>query len=233
MLFNRSKKITNTALLVGLTDIHSHILPGVDDGVQSSEEAIAILEWYEQLGIRKSVFTPHIMDNYPLNNAQMLREKFSVFKEIYKGGVELELAAEYMLDSQFWRHMESGDILTIIDDNHILVEASYLSEPIDFIGSLKEIMSRGYFVILAHPERYLYLEMEDYNLMKNLGVKFQLNIPSLLGGYGETIRKRAIKMIKRGMYEYLGTDIHSHRSHNNLFNNRKVDKSIINLIKKI
>ncbi len=101
MFFKREKSLVDSGIFEGFTDYHSHILPGVDDGVESSREAVKILNWYESLGIKRVIFTPHILEDYTENDATYLRGVFEKFKAQYSGGVELALGAEYMIDSQF------------------------------------------------------------------------------------------------------------------------------------
>ncbi len=232
MFFTRKKNIIESTLLSGLTDHHTHILPNVDDGVQCVEDALKILEWYEQLGVKSITMTPHIMEDFSLNNAKYLRERFEEFKGQYRGAIELRLGAEYMLDSHFRDHLNSGDMLTIADGT-ILVETSYIAEPIDLEGQLKEIMAKGYFVVLAHPERYLYLTMKNYQRLKEIGVYLQLNIPSVLGGYSESVKQRAEQLLKLNIYSFIGSDIHSFAHHSRLYSERKISKSIITQMKNI
>lgn len=213
-------------------DCHSHILPGVDDGVQSIDESLEVLSYYESLGVRKVIFTPHIMEEYPLNSASTLRAEFAKFQERYRGSIELSLAAEYMLDGRFMEHLKSGDLLTLYD-NHLLVEMSCVDAFINIFSMVKEIMSRGYFVTLAHPERYLYLKPTEYSRLKQMGVKFQLNLPSLLGSYGPHVKSRAESLLKDGMYEIIGSDIHSLKYHSRVINGTKVSKRVAQRIEKI
>ncbi len=215
-IFKRRYTLIEAKLFNGLCDYHSHILPAVDDGSHSVEESLDILSWYEELGVRKVVLTPHIMEKYPLNSTQSLGSAFEQFKSQYNGGVELHLGAEHMIDSRFLSHLSSGDMLTLDGDNHLLVEFSFASPPVRLFETLQRIMSSGYFVVLAHPERFLYLTKGNYRRLKEMGVLFQLNLLSLLGGYGERVSRRATELLNLSMYNYLGSDIHS-LSHNRKF----------------
>ncbi len=209
MFFNRKRPLTE--LLQGITDCHSHILPNVDDGIRTDEEALATLAHFEQLGIQKVIMTPHIMEEYPHNNATTLRATFERFCQLYSGNITLTLGAEYMLDNEFQSHLKSGDLLTLWD-NHLLVETSYLEAPVNLKAILREIMTGGYFVVLAHPERYLYMNTEMYKELKEMGVLFQLNLLSTIGGYGKTVQKRAEMLLKMGYYDYQGSDLHNLKS---------------------
>lgn len=208
MLWGRKKTIENTNLLHGMTDYHCHILPGVDDGVKTMEESLSILNRYEELGIEAVWFTPHVMSDLQ-NTIQSLKERFEDFKQAYKGNVSLNLSAEYMLDEGFLDLLENDDILTHALSDHILVETSYFNPPADLMSVLETIKSKGYFPVLAHPERYMYMDDNMYQQIKDLEVRFQLNLGSLSGCYGKHVRKKALKMLKKHWYQYVGTDLHT------------------------
>lgn len=193
----------------GMTDSHSHILPGVDDGVRHIEDSLQILENWENWGIRKVWFTPHIMEDVP-NTTEDLSRRFEAFKETYKGGVELNLAAEYMLDFGFEARLAARDLL-FHGEGRILVETSYLEPPMGLDNILFRILAAGYTPILAHPERYLYMPKEKYPELKKEGVLFQLNWGSLGGLYGHHVQERAYWMLGKGMYDMSGSDIHTQR----------------------
>ncbi len=224
--FRKKSTIEASGLLVNFVDIHSHILPLIDDGSRSLASSLKMLEAYEQLGVKRVIFTPHIMEDFPANNSQSLRREFDDFKLHYKGGIEISLAAEYMLDAGFERHLDSGDLLTL-QDNYVLVESSYMYPPSDMIGVIKRVMSKGFFVVLAHPERYRYMEIADYEELKNIGVLFQLNILSILGRYGSDALGKAKFLLKHSMYDFMGTDIHRLEFHINELQNTKLNKKYI------
>ena len=195
----------------GATDCHSHILPGVDDGVQEMETSLKILAHYETLGIQEVWCTPHIMEDVP-NTTEDLKARFAELKAAYTGPIQLNLAAEYMMDGLFLDRLEARDLLTHgHDEDALLVETSYYTPPMNLHGILRDIMSAGYYPILAHPERYLYMKMSDYPPLKEMGVLFQLNVASLAGAYGEDAVKKAQKLLKEGYYNRIGSDIHRAR----------------------
>ena len=231
-MFFIKKKIIDSGILKGMYDVHSHILPGVDDGVQTVEESLQILSFYEEQGVRRVIFTPHIMENYPKNNAKFLRAEFAKFQDIYNGDIELSLAAEHMLDNGFNKHLASSELLCLFD-NYVLVEMSYATATVNYISIISEIMSRGYFVVLAHPERYLYLRKEEYRELKGMGVMFQLNFPSLLGAYGKSVQERAKWLLKASHYDFVGSDVHKFRHIYSILNTGKLSRSHIGIIKDI
>ena len=196
---------------IGATDCHSHILPGVDDGVSDMETSLKILAAYEKLQIKEVWCTPHIMEDIP-NKTEDLRARFAELKSAYHGPVQLNLAAEYMMDGLFLDRLEQDDLLTHgHEGNYLLVETSYYTPPMDLYGILESIKRKGYYPILAHPERYLYMKLTDYEPLKKMGLRFQLNVASLTGAYGEDAVKKAQKLLKDGAYNYIGSDIHRYR----------------------
>lgn len=194
----------------GFVDCHSHILPGVDDGVSRMEDSLLILSEFEKMGIREVVFTPHIMEDVP-NTPADLRKRFDAFCSQYTGPIRLRLAAEYMLDHHFEELLAGGDLLTHGDDTHILVETSYFNPPTNMDRTLFDLQSAGYQPILAHPERYMYMQREDYSSLKDKGILLQMNLGSLAGAYGAHVRDRARYLLSKGYYDMAGSDIHSPR----------------------
>ncbi|MFI3268218.1 MAG: CpsB/CapC family capsule biosynthesis tyrosine phosphatase [Rikenellaceae bacterium] len=227
--FTSKIPLIESEILTDLTDIHSHILPCVDDGSASVEDSIHILDTYENLGVKKVKFTPHIMENYPKNNASSLKIEFEKFKSQYKGNIELSLGAEYMLDAGFQKHFTENEVLTITED-HILVETSFMYPPINIYETISDIMSKGYFVILAHPERYTYMNVEDYDKLKSMGVLFQMNLQSIIEYYGKEASKKAQYLLKISAYDFIGTDVHNPRMLEPKFKSAKLDKKTINKI---
>ena len=207
------KKISfaGSGLLQGFKDHHSHILFGVDDGVKTLEESLEILSYAESNGVSQIWCTPHIMEEIKTPTL-FLQERFAQLKESYKGNISLHLAAEYMLDTEFERRLENRNLLPLYDDV-ILVETSVTIPPYNFIEILHDIMSKGYRPMLAHPERSRYLTMTDYERLDSMGVHFQLNLPSIVGYYGDTAQKKATQMLKNGWYKVAGSDCHRLRNY--------------------
>ncbi len=192
----------------GLIDWHSHILPGVDDGIRTMSESLAVLKSYEELGVKKLWLTPHIMEDCP-NTPEKLNERFEELKSVYHGPIELHLAAEHMLDSLFEERLEKDILMPIGEEKeHILVETSYVNPPYAMQEMIDGLKKKGYVPVLAHPERYRYMEKEDYLKWKEEGLLFQMNFMSLLGGYGETARKKSEWLLKEGMINMVGSDLH-------------------------
>lgn len=230
--FSKRISLKDSGIFEGFTDWHSHILPGVDDGVQTLEESLDILHHYEELGIKEVWFTPHIMEDMP-NTPTLLRQQFEELKSVYKGNIVLHLAAENMLDSLFEERFAKNDLLPLGNDrNHLLVETSYFNPPMGFTDKLKRIKQKGYFPVLAHPERYTYMGHTDYRDLKAMGVLFQLNIFSLVGYYGPSVRKKAEWLLQNGMYDLCGTDIHSIKYLDEPLN-QKISQKILEPLRRI
>ena len=223
--FRKRQTLAQSGFFRGFVDWHCHILPGVDDGVQTMDEALHILAAYERLGIREVWPTPHIMEDIP-NPTARLRERFAELLAAYKGNVVLNLAAENMLDKLFEERLEQGDLLPLgKDGRHLLVETSYFNPPMGLDDILRRIQAKGYYPLLAHPERYIYMEENDYARLKSMHIKFQLNLFSLMDLYGKEVRKRAKELQSKGMYDYIGTDLHRIAVLNNLLEKRNPSDS--------
>lgn len=210
MCFFRQKKVlAESGFFRGFTDCHSHLLPGVDDGVKTLEESLAILEEMERLGVRKVWLTPHIMEDIP-NETVDLQQKFQELKQMYHGKIELALAAEYMMDNLFEERLEKDDLLPFEEGKHyLLVETSYFNPPMGLLSILQRIQKKGYYPLLAHPERYEYMQKKDYKALKEEHISFQLNVPSLIGVYGRHVQEKAEALLKAEMYDCIGCDTHS------------------------
>lgn len=206
--FSKDRSLRNSGIFSGFTDWHSHILPGVDDGIMSVGDSIAVLRKYEELGISRVWLTPHIMEDYP-NTTQDLRTRFSELKEAYDGGVELRLGSENMLDALFEERLAAKDLLPIGEDgDRLLVETSYFTPPMGMEGMLERIRRAGYYPVMAHPERYRYMDRKDYVRLREMGIRFQVNLLSFVGGYGEVARKKAEWLLDKDMADVAGSDLH-------------------------
>ena len=206
--FLRNRTIGETGILHGMTDWHCHILPGVDDGFRSLEDSLEALSRYESLGVSEVWLTPHVMEDVP-NATEALRDRFAELRNAYKGPLRLYLAAEYMMDNLFERRLRDRDLLPLgTGGKHLLVETSYYNPPAGLVEILKSIKTAGYFPVLAHPERYMYMDMEDYSALMDSGVRLQLNLCSLVGMYGKEVQKKAFRLLRKGYFSIVGTDLH-------------------------
>lgn len=216
--FTRKYSFKSLGLFQGFTDCHSHILPGVDDGISTMEESIEVLKEYQKLGVYKVWLTPHIMEDIP-NSTSKLRDRFQTLQEACRNtclddgtplSISINLSAENMIDGLFMKRLEENDVLPYGDKGDaLLMETSYVQAPYRFHQVIDEVKNMGYTPVLAHPERYQYMSFDDYDTLIAKGVRMQLNIFSLLGAYGPDARIRAEHLLSIHAYRYGGTDIHS------------------------
>ncbi len=191
-------------------DMHSHVLPGIDDGAQNPAESIALIKRMMSLGIKKIIATPHIMADYYRNTPETIKAALEILKaELEKEKIDIvvEAAAEHYFDETFDKRIDDGQLM-IIGDNYVLFEFSFISQPPNVFPVVQKLKDRGYKPILAHPERYPYLEMEQFEMIHSWGVDFQLNTISLTGYYGREVKKLAETLVDKHMIEFISSDMH-------------------------
>ncbi len=209
--FKKTKKPVKDVPLLKV-DLHSHLIPGIDDGSQSMEESLLLLQGMKDLGYDKIITTPHIMKDSYRNTPAIIRNGLAELREAAKAkgiDIAIEAAAEYYLDDGFLDHLEQGDMMTI-EDKYILFETSYFAKPFQLEEMIFEISAAGYTPLMAHPERYRYIKdpMGEYSRFKELGVVFQVNLNSLGGHYGKNAKRLAEFLSRSGMISFLGSDVH-------------------------
>lgn len=201
--------VRESGMLDGFCDCHCHLLPGVDDGVRKTAETLQILQLWAEVGVCEVWLTPHIMEDIP-NEPAKLEAEYHQLLSSYSGNIKLHLAAEHTLDGLFVDRMADNLLMPIFaDKKHLLVETSYFIPPMNMDAIMDAIKKKGYQPILAHPERYQYMDYSDYRRWKDAGVLLQLNVPSLVGAYGPMAQKKAQWLFRQGMYDYCGSDTHS------------------------
>ncbi|MCC7233501.1 MAG: capsular biosynthesis protein [Bacteroidia bacterium] len=197
------------------TDIHSHLIPGLDDGVQTLEESLQMIRGFQSLGFQKLITTPHIMSDYFKNTPQIIQSGLMELRGALRHegiSMEIDAAAEYYVDEMFLKKLNDEPLLTI-GEKTVLIEISYVNPPENLQQVLFEIHLLGYTPLLAHPERYpfWYGKFEEYRNLKDAGVMLQLNVNSLAGYYGAGARKTAERLIDEGLIDYIGSDLHGQR----------------------
>lgn len=214
-LFRKKKKATLQELIPkGYIDIHSHILPGIDDGAQSSAESTFLLSKMKEFGFAQVIGTPHIIQGIWENTYDSIQTTFDENQEIWNSSsLKISAAAEYMMDSQFDTLFKSEKLRTL-KDNYVLVEMSYINPPIQLYSILFDLQVAGYQPVLAHPERYVFYHksLDNYKNLINAGCLLQLNLLSLTGYYGKEVAKVADYLLNNNMYSFSGSDIH-HEKH--------------------
>ncbi len=209
IFFSRKHKLLQTPLFEGFKDFHNHCLPGVDDGVQTMDEALDVLAYFESLGVSEVALTPHVMVGVN-KTSELVLSTFEKLQAAYNGPIELSLASEYMLDYNFMEQFQNG--ARHLTQSHILVETSYLSAPENLDELLYEIVCDGVTPMIAHVERYHYMPQSKYHQLKDNEYGFQLNLLSLGDVYGSRVTKNALYILEQGLYDVMGTDLHSLRS---------------------
>jgi protein-tyrosine phosphatase len=212
-LFRKSEKPLNDTVLV---DLHSHLLPGIDDGCENIEQSIELIREFEKLGRKKLITTPHIMGDYYRNTPEIILPKLEELRARVKlEGIDMQLeaAAEYYLDETLIHKLDNNEPLLTIGDKYVLFETSFLNSPTQLDSLIFKLKSNGYKPILAHPERYTYLinNFEKIDDIISRGVYFQVNINSLAGYYSKTSKELAEKLIDKGLVHFISSDCHNDR----------------------
>ena len=196
-------------------DIHSHLIPAIDDGAKDMERAVELILSLKEMGYKKLITTPHISDMF-LNRSEDILKAYSNLKsELNKRSIdiEIEVAAEYYADENFEKLLSQGDILSFGEEKYLLFELSYFTSPQDLESLVYEIKLAGYTPVLAHPERYVYLHnnIKKYQNIRDMGVLFQINLVSISNYYSEDVMKTVKLLIVNGMVDFIGSDTHHTR----------------------
>jgi len=206
-------------------DMHSHLIPGIDDGAKDMEDSIRLIRGLMDLGYRKLITTPHILGDFYPNTPETIGEGLQAVRaELARQNIDVGLhaAAEYLMDDHFIRLLESGNPMLTLKDKLILVELSFAVPAINLKEILFEVQLKGYQPVLAHPERYLYFGADKtwYDRLKDAGCLFQLNLLSIKGYYGKASQELAQYLIKKKYVDLLGTDLHHEKHLTNLHSSR-------------
>lgn len=226
-MFTWFRKKSPIELPVLYADIHSHLLPGIDDGVKTIEDSIEIIRFLKSLGYQKFIITPHVMSDAFRNTPEIILGKLNeVREELLRQNVDVQIfaAAEYYLDEFLYESLLTTELLTL-PGNYLLFETNFLTEPLNLKEFIFKATTKGYKLILAHPERYVYLQndLSKAEDLLNRGVLFQVNITSISGYYSKPAQKTARELIERGWVHWLGTDCH-HMQHAKLVEEMKKNK---------
>ena len=195
-------------------DMHSHLLPGIDDGAHTMEESVELILGLVDLGFTKLVTTPHIMIDGFVNTAEIINNKLKILRErlaIEAIDIQIEAAAEYFLDEGFLKDIKNNELLSFGPGNYVLFELSYINKPGNLEQVIFDLCSKGYTPVLAHAERYTYYHAESLSAYRNIinaGALLQTNILSIDGLYKSENRYFAELLVKQGLISFLGTDLH-------------------------
>ncbi len=233
-----SKKAFLKDLLEDFVDIHSHILPGIDDGAKNTIESIDLIKGMQELGVKQFMPTPHVMQDFYPNTDETIGDAYQSLLEVLDPKMLSEItinpAAEYMLDDNFQKQLNTQELFTL-KGNYLLIEMSYFQPPINLEEIIFKIKMKGYLPILAHPERYSFYHntKEYYKKLKQLGCFFQLNLLSLSEHYGKNVEKTAHYLIEDQLIDFVATDTHNDnhiKKLSNLILNKNLVRKLPNII---
>ena len=196
-------------------DMHSHLIPGIDDGAKNLDDSLALIGRLQDLGFQKIITTPHVYQQYYPNTSETILSGLETVRAaVAERGmnIEIEAAAEYFMDETFAELIEKRDLLTL-NGKYVLVEVSFFGLPPTLDLMLFRMQVNGFQPIMAHPERYTYFksDLSGYQDLKDAGCLLQVNTLSLAGYYGPEVQKMATKLIKAGLIDLIGTDLHHER----------------------
>ncbi len=211
--FSKKKedKLSPLNLSILKTDIHSHFIPGIDDGSPDMETSILLIKKMQELGYSRVITTPHVMSDFYKNSSEtILKGLAAVRSELKLQNINMDInaAAEYYLDFDFEQKIGKEKFLTF-GGNYILVELSFMQVPKNLFDIIFKLQMEGYKVVLAHPERYVYYNQEDYDSLIIRGVLFQINLLSLIGYYSPQIQQKTKELIAKDQVSFVGTDCHN------------------------
>lgn len=215
-LFSKRKPLEPLDLSLIKVDMHSHLIPAIDDGAKTMDEAIDLITRLRNLGYKKIITTPHVMSDFYRNSSdRILLGLDALTKELAQRGINIgiEAAAEYYCDEYFEQLIEDKDLLTF-GDNYVLFELAFAQEPSNLSRVLFNLQMAGYKPILAHPERYMYYHnnFSKYQDFVDKDILLQVNLNSLGGAYGPPIKKIGERLLDEGLASFVGTDCH-HEGH--------------------
>jgi protein-tyrosine phosphatase len=228
--FKKSKPFLKDLIPNDYIDIHSHLLPAIDDGAKSIADSKLLISSLFDLGFSEIITTPHIIKNVWNNTSQTISKNYkSLTLELTDilNNKPFNFAAEYMMDEGFFENLKRNEPLLTLKDNYVLVEMSYLNPPLILLDIIFEIQVAGYIPVLAHPERYTFYHnnLSEYKKLKNSGCLFQLNLLSSVNYYGENVSKTTDYLLEKNMIDFVGSDVH-HMKHIDFFNKKIVLKNI-------
>lgn len=209
--FRKKESLINTPDYSSIAvDMHSHVLPGIDDGAQNPQESIYLIRKMMELGIKKVIATPHIMADYYRNTAESINGALEILKaELIKENIDIpvEAAAEHYFDETFEKRIDDGKLM-IMGGKYVLFELSFVAQPPNLLQAVQKMTALGLQPILAHPERYLYMDLEQLRGMREWGCDLQLNTISLTGYYGKESKRMAEDLVDEKLVDFISSDMH-------------------------
>ncbi|RYU93739.1 tyrosine-protein phosphatase [Emticicia agri] len=233
--FFSGRKTLSDAFSFLKTDIHSHLIPGIDDGSQDIENTIQYMLELNKLGYKKFITTPHVKAGIYPNTPQIIHQGLKKVQEALQSrniSISIEAAAEYLLDEDFEKILQNKEILSFGEKKYVLIEISFIAPPPNLNEIIFILKTQGYMPIMAHPERYGYWwsHLNKIAHLSDTGCLLQLNLLSLTGYYGKEVRQVAIKLLEADLINFVGTDLHHERHLASLAQLAK-DSKIMKLLK--
>ena len=216
--FKNRKKLNPINFSILKTDVHSHLIPSIDDGAQTLEESLDIILTLNNFGFSKLITTPHTMSDFYKNTNETINNGTYLVRDCLRKSnidIEFEAASEYYVDFDFQKDIEKKNFLTF-GSKYLLIEFPFVDEPKNIDNIIFQLQLAGYNVVLAHPERYMYFELKDYIKFAEKGVFLQLNLLSITGYYSPIVMKKAKQLIDEDLISFVGTDCHNIRQARNL-----------------
>ena len=232
LFFTKNKTFLRDIIPYGYVDIHSHLLPKIDDGSKSIEDTIDLIIQLKEFGFHEFITTPHVMHQVWENSKAIIEDNYhNTTAALRLNSIDnsFKVAAEYMLDDNFRKLFQNEKLFTL-KDNFVLIEMSYINPPLQLFDLIFDLQVAGYQPILAHPERYNFYHnsLEEYKKLKRAGCLFQLNLLSCVGYYGANVSKTSDYLLKNNFIDYVGSDVH-HAKHVAFFNKKIVLKNLDSL----
>lgn len=215
LFFSKPKPSVADLIPQDYVDIHSHLLPGIDDGAKDQDDSLALINKLNQYGFSQFITTPHILTGVWNNTREGILTNESATVPYLRGNgmqVPFKAAAEYLMDDSFLKLLKNSPLLTL-KDNYVLVEMSYLNPPMQLYEIIFDLQIAGYKPVLAHPERYIFYhnKFDEYYRLKKAGCLFQINLLSVTGYYGKPVLTIAEKLLDNKMIDFAGSDAHHDR----------------------
>jgi len=230
-----SKPKTRLADLIpdGYVDIHSHLLPAIDDGAKDEQDSLFLINTLKEYGFSQFITTPHVLTGVWNNTKDGIRQKENYTRQFLQReniDTPIKAAAEYLIDDTFQGLIKKEPLLTL-KENYVLVEMSYLNPPMQLYDVIFDLQMEGYKPVLAHPERYIFYmnKFGEYEKLKKAGCLFQVNLLSVTGYYGKPVLDLSRKLLDAGMINFAGSDVH-HERHTEAFKNLVQLKDSSNLV---
>lgn len=209
-----------------MVDVHSHLIYGVDDGVKTLEESMKMILAAKENGYQTLVVTPHYIEDSIYSSSSIENSKIilKIEEELLRQNIDVKicLGNEFMLSNNVLELLEKNEIKTLNNSKYLLTELSQTMSSDYIIDKIDLLISKNIIPIIAHPERYDFIDLQQYKEMVSHGALLQMNLGSLLGTYGKHVKKRARLLIKNNLIYIVGSDTHRKDNFSYLLKTKKI-----------